>query len=161
MRIKKSPASAILRETMPHSLRLSIFFLRVAIGVNFFYLGWITLFSRASGSNPRDDAMSSLYHWLTAPNAIPWLPTVAAWVLLAAGGALILGFFTRLASFLAIALILASYLPTITFTSFNLSQLINNELITFFCLLVIIFGKAGHYLAVDKFTRWSRKRHKE
>lgn len=143
-----------------HSLRLSIFFLRIALGLNFLYLGWTALFDHPLESNLRSHAITSLYGWLSSPNSIVWLPQAAAWIFLVVGACLILGLFTRLASIAAIALVLASYLPTINFASFNLSQLINDELIVFFCLLVLIFGKAGHYFGVDKFMRWSKK-HKE
>lgn len=146
---------------LPHSLRLSIFFLRVAIGLNFVYLGWTALFDHPLGTDLRGHAMNSLYGWLATPNTTAtWLPQVAAWAFLIVGVMLILGLFTRLSSLVAIVLVLASYLPTISFASFNVAQLVNDELILFFCLLVLIFGKAGQYAGVDKFLRWS-KRHKE
>lgn len=144
---------------IPHSLRLAIFFLRIALGLNFVYLGWTALFDHPLESNLRGHAMNSLYGWLSAPNAsLAWLPQAAAWAFLVVGACLILGLFTRIVSLVAIALVLASYLPTVSFASFNATQLINDELIIFFCLLVLIFGKAGHYLGVDKFLRWSRRR---
>jgi uncharacterized membrane protein YphA (DoxX/SURF4 family) len=145
---------------IPHSLRLVIFFLRVALGLNFVYLGWTALFDHPLEIDLRDHAMNSLYGWLSAPNSIAWLPQAAAWAFLVIGICLVVGLFTRIASLIAIALVLASYLPTISFASFNVAQLVNDELIILFCLLVLIFGKAGHYLGVDKFLRWSR-RHRE
>jgi uncharacterized membrane protein YphA (DoxX/SURF4 family) len=145
---------------LPHSLRLSIFFLRIALGLNFIYLGWTTLFDHPLVADLRSHAMNPLYGWLASANSVVWLPQAAAWAFLIVGIALVLGIFTRIASFIAIALILASYLPTISFAAFNLAQLINDELIVLFCLLVLIFGKAGHYIGVDKFLRWSKK-HKE
>jgi uncharacterized membrane protein YphA (DoxX/SURF4 family) len=145
-----------------HSLRLSIFFLRIALGLNFVYLGWTALFDHPLGTDLRSHAMNPLYGWLAATPAtgasFAWLPQVAAWAFLVVGILLILGLFTRLASLVAIVLILISYLPTISFASFNVAQLVNDELILFFCLLVLIFGRAGHYLGVDKFLRWSKKR---
>lgn len=145
---------------LPHSLRLSMLFLRLALGLNFLYLGWTTLFDRSLGFGLRGQSFGSLYFWLNAANSISWLPTVAAWVFLIAGICLILGLFTRLTSLIAIAFVLAGYLPTISFAHFNFSQLVNEELIIVFCLLVLIFGRAGTYFGIDKFLRWSRK-HKE
>jgi len=144
-----------------HSLRLSIFFLRIALGLNFVYLGWTALFDHPLGTDLRGHAMNPLYGWLAAPAtsaSFAWLPQVAAWAFLVVGILLILGLFTRIASLIAIVLVLASYLPTISFASFNVAQLVNDELILFFCLLILIFGSAGHYLGVDKFLRWSKKR---
>lgn len=145
---------------IPHSLRLSIFFLRIALGLNFVYLGWTALFDHVLEFNLRGHALNSLYGWLSGPSSISWLPQVAAWAFLIVGICLIIGLFTRIAALVAIIIVLASYLPTISFASFNVAQLINDELIIFFCLLVLVFGKAGQYLGVDKFLRWS-KRHKE
>jgi len=149
-----------------HSLRLSIFFLRIALGLNFVYLGWTALFDHPLGTDLSGHAMNPLYGWLATPAGVSggasasfaWLPQIAAWAFLVVGILLILGLFTRLASLIAIVLVLASYLPTISFASFNVAQLVNDELILFFCLLILIFGRAGHYLGVDKFLRWSKKR---
>jgi uncharacterized membrane protein YphA (DoxX/SURF4 family) len=145
---------------LPHPLRLSIFFLRIAIGLNFIYLGWTALFDRPLATNLSGHSLNSLYGWLSSPNSLSWLPTAAAWAFLVIGVCLVLGLFTRLASLLGIVLVLASYLPTISFSQFNTAQLVNDELIIFFCLLILIFGRAGTYLGIDKFLRWSR-RHKE
>ena len=144
---------------MNHSLRLAIFFLRIALGLNFVYLGWTALFAHSLESGVREQSLPSLYGWLGSPNSVAWLPTVAAWAFLVIGICLIFGFLTRLASFVGMVVVLASYLPTINFAAFAVAQLINDELIVFFCLLILVFGKAGHYVGTDKFL-W-RKRHKE
>src|SRR5262249_536733 len=105
-------------------------------------------------------ALNSLYGWLASSNPIAWLPQAAAWAFLVVGILLIIGLFTRISSFVAIVLVLASYLPTVNFSSFAFSQLVNDELIILFCLLVLIFGRGGTYLGIEKFLKWSRK-HKE
>jgi uncharacterized membrane protein YphA (DoxX/SURF4 family) len=142
---------------LPHSLRLSVFFLRLAIGLNFFYLGWSALFNQPLEFGLRQESLSALYFWLGSPAAAAWFQ-VAAWAFLLIGVCVTIGLFTRVAAFVGLALILASYLPTISFAHFAITQLINDELIIFFCLLVLIFGKAGNYFGVDKFLRWSRRR---
>lgn len=145
---------------LPHSLRLSILFLRIALGLNFIYLGWTALFDHPLATGLSGHSLNSLYGWLSSPSSLTWLPMAAAWAFLVIGACLVLGLFTRLASLIGIILVLASYLPTISFAQFNIAQLVNDELIVFFCLLVLIFGKAGTYIGIDKFLRWS-KRHKE
>ena len=123
-------------------------------------MSWSALFDRPLTVDLRGQALNSLYGWLNSPNSLAWLPTVAAWAFLVIGICLVIGLFTRLASLIGIVLVLAAYLPTISFTSFSFSQLVNDELIAFFCLAVLIFGRAGTYIGIDKFLRWSR-RHKE
>jgi len=143
---------------MNHSLKLSLLFLRIALGLNFIYLGWSALFNQSLEGTLSGHAMGSLYVWLNSPNSVAWLPALASWVFLVAGVCLVLGLFTRLAALLGVVLVLASYVPTISFSHFALAELINDDLIVFFCLLVLIFGKAGHYFGVDKFLHWKKSR---
>lgn len=146
---------------MPHALRLAIFFLRVALGLNFFYLGWSAIFNHSLEADLRGHSMNSLYSWLGATNTIAWLPTFAAWAFLVIGICLAIGLFTRIISFAGIILILVSYLPTITFAHFNFSQLVNDELIALLCLIILIFGKAGTYFGIDKFLHFSARHNKK
>jgi uncharacterized membrane protein YphA (DoxX/SURF4 family) len=136
---------------MNHSLRLSILLLRLALGLSFFYLGWTVLFDRALAGSLGSRSLPGLSGWLAAaPSPIASIPSsVFAWVMLVVGVLIVVGFLTRIASFAAIAIVLASLLPSINFTAFNPTQLVNDEVIVLFALLVLIFGKAGHYLGVD------------
>lgn len=143
---------------IPHSLRLSMLFLRLAVGFNFFYLGWSALFYNSLESGVRDHSLSSLYTFLNTSNSLSWLPSLTAWVFLIIGICITIGLFTRLSSFVGIAFVLASYLPTISFVHFSIAQLVNDELIILFCLLVFIFGKAGTYFGLDKFLHWRKQR---
>ena|SRR5581483_4686340 len=145
---------------IPHSLRLPIFFLRVALGVNFFYVGWTSLFNHGLVDTLRARSLGWLYSWLAAPTPFAGVPSsVFAWILLIVGIVLIIGLFTRLASLIAIALIILSLLTAINFSAFNPTQLVNDEIIALFGLFVLIFSKAGTYLSIDKFIKWSRRHH--
>jgi uncharacterized membrane protein YphA (DoxX/SURF4 family) len=149
---------------LPHSLRLALFFLRVVFGLSFFYLGWTTLFSHALVAQLHQHSLSGLYLWLSGGSGTPIasIPaSVFAWIFLVVGILLILGLFTRIAALIAIILILANWLPFVSFsTGFNPAQIVNDNLIFCFALIVLILGHAGTYLGLDKFIRWSRK-HKE
>ncbi len=142
----------------PHSLRVIIFFLRVALGLNFFYLGFSTLFDHALGAEIRARSFGNLYSWLaTAPAAAGgngWLQPFAQWAFLIIGACLMLGLLTRLAAIVGIALTLMSYLPTISFAAFSVSQFINNEVIVIICLLILIVSGAGNYLGLDNFIHF-------
>jgi uncharacterized membrane protein YphA (DoxX/SURF4 family) len=135
---------------MNHSLRLSILLLRLALGLSFFYLGWTALFDPTLSEALGSRSLPGLSSWLAAPSPIAAIPSaVFAWALLVVGVLIVIGLFTRLASFVGIIIVLASLLPAINLTAFNAAQLVNDEVVVLFALFVLIFGKAGHYLGVD------------
>jgi thiosulfate dehydrogenase [quinone] large subunit len=144
---------------LPHSLRVIILFLRLALGLNFFYLGFSALFSPTLAKTVRAHSFSDLYSWLAAnPMATggtaDWLQPVAQWAFLIIGVCLVLGLLTRIASILGIALTLLSYLPTVTFAAFNVAQFISAEVIVVICLLIIIVSGAGKYIGLDNFIHF-------
>ncbi len=140
---------------LPHSLRVIILFLRLALGLNFFYLGFSALFSPALGKTVRAHSFGDLYSWLATPaSAGNWIQPVAQWAFLIIGICLVLGLLTRLASIAGIILALLSYLPTVTFAAFNVAQFISDEVIVVICLLIIIFSNAGAYLGLDNFIHF-------
>lgn len=107
--------------------------------------------------------MPGLYNWLgnlSAAASMTWLHPFAQWAFLVIGACLILGFLTRLASFAAIILLLASYLPgiNINYSISSIAQFINDELIIIICLLLLIAAKAGRYLGFDAFFHFSLKK---
>ena len=137
---------------LPHSLRVIILFLRIALGLNFFYIGFSVLFNPLLGPQIRAHSFGNLYSWLaTAPVAGDWVHPVAQWAFLIIGICLILGLLTRLVSIAGIILTLFSYLPTISYTALSISQFINDEVIVVLCLLIIVFSNAGNYLGCDTF----------
>jgi thiosulfate dehydrogenase [quinone] large subunit len=140
---------------LPHSLRVIIFLLRLALGLDFFYLGFSTLFNQTLGGQIRSQSFGNIYSWLSAPMVQgSWMQPVAQWAFLIIGACLILGLFTRLASIAGIVLVLFSYLPTVSYTALSVSQFINDEVIVVICLLVIIFANAGTYLGADTFIHF-------
>lgn len=137
---------------LPHSLRVIIFLLRIALGLNFFYLGFSALFNPSLGTEIRARSFGNLYAWLSAPGAPGgWVQPVAQWAFLIIGICLMLGLFTRLAAIAGIILALFSYLPTVSYAALSVSQFINDEVIVVICLLILIFSNAGSYLGCDTF----------
>ena len=145
---------------LPHSLRVIILLLRVALGLNFFYLGFSALFNPTLGKTVSARSFGNLYSWLATPAAVAgqgnWIQAVAQWAFLIIGICLILGLLTRLASIVGIVLALFSYLPTVSFAAFNVAQFINDEVIVVICLLILIFSNAGAYLGLDTFIHFHR-----
>ena len=145
---------------VPHSLRIIILFLRVALGLSFFYLGFTELFDLTLVRQLDGHSFPELYSWLSATPSVDWIHAFAPWAFLIIGVCLVLGLATRLAAIVAIILTLLSYLPSISYTAITVQQFINDEVIIVICLLVLIFSNAGAYLGLDKFIHISFK-HKE
>jgi uncharacterized membrane protein YphA (DoxX/SURF4 family) len=142
---------------LPHSLRLVIFFLRLALGLNFFYLGFSTLFDPVLGRTLRDRSLSDLYAWLSGGTSMPWLHIVAPWIFMLIGVCLIIGFLTRFMSIIGMFLGILSYLPIITYPTISIYEFISNEIIIVLCLLILIFSNAGKYFGIDAFFHFSKK----
>jgi uncharacterized membrane protein YphA (DoxX/SURF4 family) len=136
---------------LPHSLRVIIFLLRVALGLNFFYLGFSVLFNPGLGKEVRARSFGDLYSWLALPNQTGWVHPFAQWAFLIIGACLLVGLLTRLASVVGIVLALLSYLPTLSYSALDVSQFISNAVIIVICLLIIIVSNAGNYLGLDNF----------
>ncbi len=145
---------------VPHSLRIVIFFLRAALGLSFFYLGFTELFDPALGRQLDAHSLHELYAWMATMPSLTWLHAVSPWVFMVIGACLVLGLATRLAAILGIIFTLLSYLPSISYTAITVEQFINDEVIIIICLLVLIFSNAGAYIGLDKFIHVSFK-HKE
>lgn len=147
---------------LPHALRLTVFFLRLALGLHFAYLGFSALFPGAPAVPAGGKSLSALYTWLNVPPGTGSFPLFFQIAFLVIGICLLLGLFTRSVSFAAIALIGISYVPSLTFNSFaDALQLLRDEVVFIICLLVLIVANAGTYLGVDNFIRFhflSRRR---
>lgn len=105
---------------LPHSLRVIILLLRIAIGLQFIY---------------------------QTPFAA--IHTPEQWAFLLIGGLLVIGLLTRLGSVVAIVLILLNYLPTINYSVLNVPQYVGVDVLIVICLLILIFSNAGTYLGLD------------
>ena len=144
---------------IPHSLRLIIALLRIALGLNFFYLAFNYIVNSAFRDGlAQAGAMGNLYAWLNAPEHAGFVNIISKWALLVVGIGLTIGFATRLLSLIALVLIALAYLASPH--AWNMSQLVNDSLITILCLGILIFSRAGSYLGLDKFFHFSLFRKK-
>lgn len=134
-----------------HSLRFIIFLLRLTLGLNFFYLGFSTLFNAPLGRQLRERSLSGFYYWLSTPANVGSLQLFFEWAFLVIGACLLLGLLTRSASVAGIVLTLISYLPNFNYATLNVSQFINDAVLIIICLLILVFANAGTYFGLDKF----------
>src|SRR5271154_4416120 len=99
---------------LPHSLRIVILLLRITLGLDFFYLGWSTLFNTTLGATLRERSLGDLYAWVGSSVSQGSLQIFFEWAFLVIGACLVVGLVTRFAAIAGIALTLASYLPSVT-----------------------------------------------
>jgi thiosulfate dehydrogenase [quinone] large subunit len=140
---------------LSHALRMAIFLLRIAIGLNFFYFGFAVLFNPTLSKDFRAQSFNNLYSWLAAPAMAGWVHPFAQWAFLIIGACLILGLATRIASIVGIAVTFLSFLPNVSYNALTMQQFINDEIIVIICLLVILLSDAGNYLGIDRFIHVS------
>jgi thiosulfate dehydrogenase [quinone] large subunit len=136
---------------IPHALRFAIFLLRLALGLDFLYLGISAVFEPTLQGEFRNRSLGDLYTWLAGVQNANSLHTVFAWAFIIIGACLIVGFITRLASIAGIALVASSFLPTLSYTSLNTAQFVSDGLIAILCLLVLSLANAGTYIGLDRF----------
>jgi uncharacterized membrane protein YphA (DoxX/SURF4 family) len=147
-----------MKDKLPHSVRLVVFFLRVALGLDFFYLGFTSLFNPQLGKTIGERSLGDLYAWLAAPGAsLAQFQTAFAWAFLVIGACLVVGFLTRLVSILGLFIILASLFPGAHLSPPGLISVVNDEVIVGICLLLLIAANAGKYLGLDAFFRFSAR----
>src|SRR3989344_7234103 len=116
---------------LPQHLRLTIFFLRLAVGWLFFAHGLRAIF------NPVWLAGAPPLSWQLVQNE-NW----AEWIIFAAGTALLLGLATRFAAVLSIGLIGLAYFSRWDAVGRNVFALVNEQVIVVLCLLVLLFAGA-------------------
>src|SRR4051812_32851280 len=110
---------------IPHTLRLIIFFLRLAIGLDFFYLGFTSIFNTPLAQRLSSRSLSILYQWLASTANTGSFATFLEWAFLFIGICLVLGFATRFASIAGVVLVLMGFIPNINSPIFNASQYAN------------------------------------
>ncbi len=136
---------------LPHSVRLAVFLLRIAMGLNFFYLGWSALFNQPLWRELGSRSLGDLYAWVGAAFVGSPLHTAFGWAFLAIGACLLLGLATRLASVAGIAIALMSYAPSVTLSPLNFAEFANDAVLVAAAFLVLLFADAGGYLGLDQF----------
>lgn len=138
---------------LPHSVRLIIFFLRIAVGLSIFYTGFVKIFG--GGVALRSFGRESSYLWTSGLEGLGSTLLVAKWTLLIIGLCLIFGILTRLSSIIGIVILGFMYVNSLTLPVPHLSQLDSPQLTIILCLFLFIFSQAGNYLGIDKFIHFS------
>jgi thiosulfate dehydrogenase (quinone) large subunit len=141
---------------------IAITVLRVAVGWHFLYEGIAKLtspsWSAAGYLKQARGPFAELFKWLANnPNQLANADLITMWGLTAVGVLLILGLFTRLASFGAIGFILLFYLCNPPFVGYFYSiptegsyLVVNKNLVELCALLVILVTGSGKFAGLDR-----------
>ena len=138
---------------MPVTQKLTLFFLRIALGWMFFYAG-ITKITNSSwsaaGYMKGAKTFPEFYTWLIQPNILPIVNFVNEWGLTLLGVSLILGIFVRLSSILGAALMILYYLPLLNFPYPNPnSYIVDQHIIFALGLLLLAAFRAGRVYGLE------------
>lgn len=149
-------------------VQLSLAFLRILIGWHFLYEGLIKLFDPGWTSRPFLEGSRWIFgdflRWLASGQAgIHIIDFLNEWGLTLIGLALILGIFTRLASWAGVVLLSMYYLAYPPFGGLNYGAvaegsylIVNRNLIELAALMLLAFTRSGEFFGIDLLI----KRHK-
>jgi uncharacterized membrane protein YphA (DoxX/SURF4 family) len=142
-------------------VKITLGILRIVIGWHFLYEGMTKLFDPAWSSRAFLEGsrwiFGDMFRWMASGDTgLQIIDFANAWGLTLVGLALILGIFTRLASWAGIAMLAMYYLAYPPFSGFNYGAasegnylIVNKNLIELVCLLVIAFSRASQFFGLD------------
>jgi uncharacterized membrane protein YphA (DoxX/SURF4 family) len=136
--------------------------LRIAVGWHFLYEGLTKIFNPAWSARPYLEGsrwiFGDLFRWMASGDAgIRIIDIANEWGLTLIGLALILGIFTRLASWAGITMLLMYYLAYPPFGGFSYGAasegnylIVNKNLIELVCLLILAFTRSGRFFGLEQ-----------
>ena len=139
--------------------------LRILIGWQFLYEGIIKLMNPAWTARPFLEGsrwiFGDFFRWMISGNAGMWIvDTANAYGLTLIGIALILGIFTRIASWGGVALLLMYYIAYPPFGGFSYGApsegsylIVNKNMIELFALIMLAFTNSGNFYGLDSLRK--------
>ena len=123
--------------------KVPLFLLRISLGWMFFYAGITKVLdpswtSKAYISGAK--LLPELYAYLLQPNILPLVDLANKWGLTLIGIALIIGFWSRVASLLGVVLMILYYIPILDFPHPNTHSYIVDEHVVYICALLVLAG---------------------
>ncbi len=132
--------------------KISLFLLRVGMGVLFFWAGYTKLIDpawSAAGYISGAKTFVGFYSWLLSPGVLPTINFLNEWGLTLIGAALLLGIFVRLASFFGIVIMVLYYLPIYP----PAHGLVDEHIIYIAAFLVLMAFGAGKILTINSWVQ--------
>jgi uncharacterized membrane protein YphA (DoxX/SURF4 family) len=142
--------------------------LRIVIGWHFLYEGLVKIFNPAWTARPFLESsrwiFGDLFRWMVSGDTGMWIiDTANAYGLTLIGLALILGLFTRLASWSGVVLLLMYYLAYPPFGGFNYGApsegsylIVNKNLIEIITLIMLALTESGQFFGLD--LLWKKRK---
>jgi uncharacterized membrane protein YphA (DoxX/SURF4 family) len=136
--------------------------LRISIGWHFLYEGLIKIFNPAWSARPYLEGsrwiFGDFFRWMASGDTgIQVINIANEWGLALIGLALILGIFTRLASWSGIVMLATYYIAYPPFGGFNYGAasegsylIVNKNLIELICLLFLAFTRSGRFFGLEQ-----------
>lgn len=146
--------------------KLSLFFLRIALGWLFFYAGITKVLDpewSAAGYLKGAKTFTAFYAWLASPGVLPVVNFVNEWGLTLLGVSLLFGVFVRLSSVCGMVLMLLYYIPIIEWKGFELfpslvvpyigahSVVVDEHIIYILALFALAAFRAGRVWGLERF----------
>lgn len=133
---------------MPHFQKISLFLLRVGLGILYGYAGWSKLVNptwSAAGYLKGAKTATWLYHFFLLPDILPVINFLNEWGLFLLGVSLILGIGIRISGWAGIFVMAMYYVAILSFPYVGEHSWIVDEHVIYACaLLVLISMNAGH-----------------
>lgn len=139
---------------MTRAQSISLALLRIAMGVYFFYAGFVKVMNpewSAAGYLKNAKTFSEFYASLADPMTLPIINFVNEWGLTLLGVALILGIGVRLAGLLGAALMVLYYFPALDFPYIApYSFIVDEHIIYALALIVLASFRAGRVWGLER-----------
>ena len=130
-----------------------ILFLRLSMGFLMFYAGITKVFDSswsAAGYLSNAQTFPALYEWFASPVILPFVNILNAWGLTIVGLCLILGLYTRAASWVGIALMILYYFPVLNFPyAGDHGYIFDDHIIYALVFYSLIQFRAGNRWSID------------
>jgi len=137
--------------------RSALFLLRITLGSLFFYAGVSKLVDptwSAAGYLKGAQTLQGFYVWLASAPIIGTVDVLNKWGLTLIGVALVVGLFTKLASYAGILMMALYYIPILAFPYVGAHSLIVDEHIVYIvAFVVLITTHAGKIWGIDGLRR--------
>lgn len=137
---------------MKNFQKISLFLLRIGMGILFFLAGWVKIVDpkwTATGYIAGSKILAGFYTWLLQPDILPTINFINKWGLLLIGIAFLLGIFVRISSFFGFVLMILYYLPIYP----PLHGFVDEHIIYALIFLVFMSFGSGKILTINEWIQ--------
>ena len=137
----------------PH-YKISLFLLRVSMGLLCIYYGYMHIIEKAWTAAPyieQTKYLTQFYHLMLNNNVTPWIDMLNSWGLIVTGVLLVIGLSNRFISMLMFFVMILYYIPILRGIYTVRGVIIFDPLLLYACLfLFLVVSNAGEFYGVGK-----------